>query len=69
MTRCTPFEISKEVYDRAMNGNGVKGYIADEDMPNIFAEWQLYGYGVYSPMAYEENGKYWCSYYMGSTCD
>ena len=69
MVQCAPFEISKEVYDRAVNGKGKINYIADEDMPKLFADWKLYGYGVYSPIAYEENGKYWCRYNMGSTCD
>ena len=66
MTRCEPFEISKDVYDRAMRN---RGYITETDKSNLFDTWQLCGYGVYSAMAYEKDKKYWCSYYMGSTCD
>ena len=64
----TPFEISKEVYDRAMK-NG--GYITSADEKELFTQAQLCGYGVYSDMAYidEETGKYMCRYSMGSSCD
>ena len=64
----TPFEISKEVYDRAMQ-NG--GYIAGEDRVKLFNQAQLCGYGVYSDMAYidEKTGKYMCRYELGSSCD
>ena len=66
MIDCEPFEISSEVYNRAINN---RGYITSEDKNNLFDTWQLCGYGVYGARAYEENGKYWCAYSMGSTCD
>lgn len=66
MIKGTPFEISKDVYDRAMKN---RGYIASEDMSNLFSISQLCGNGVYSAMAYEKDGKYYCSFWLGSTCD
>lgn len=64
----TPFEISKEVYDRAMKQNS---FITDADKSNLFTESQLCGYGVYSAKAYvdEETGKYMCRYNIGDSCD
>ena len=66
MVRGEDFEISKEVYDRAMK-NG--GYITGEDEKNLFSEAMLCGYGVYGDMAYEKDGKYWCRWEHGSSCD
>ena len=64
----TPFEISKEVYDRAMEN---RGYITSGDMSELFTESQLCGYGVYGAMAFIDNvtGKYMCRYDMGDSCD
>lgn len=66
MIKGTPFEISKDVYDRAMKN---RGYIASEDMSDLFSISQLCGNGVYSAMVYEKDGKYYCSFWLGSTCD
>ena len=66
MTKGRRFEITKDVYDRAMEN---RQYITPEDKAKLFTEAQLCGYGVYSAMAYEKDGKYFCSYCMGSTCD
>ena len=66
MRKGDDIEITKDIYDRAMAN---RRYIAPEDMPKLFTKAQLCGYGVYSAMAYEKDGKYFCSYCMGSTCD
>lgn len=66
MIKGTPFEISKEVYDRAMEN---RGYIVNKDMKELFSISQLCGNGVYSAMAFEKDGKYYCSFWLGSTCD
>ena len=59
-------EISKEVYDRAVEN---KGRIAREDINDVFDISILCGYGVYGTSVREENGKYYCDYQRGSTCD
>lgn len=59
-------EITKEIYDRAKEKGG---YIASEDMSKVFSIDQLCGYGVYSAMVFERDGKYYVSYYLGSSCD
>ena len=66
MTTGHKIEITKDIYDRAMKN---RGYITSDNEPKLFTEAQLCGYGVYSAMAYEEDGKYFCSYSMGSSCD
>ena len=66
MCRMEPFEINKEVYDRAKEN---RGYIIDSDKKELFPPHLLYGYGVYGAMAYEKDGKYYCSYQTGSSCD
>ena len=64
----TPFEISKEVYDRAMEN---RGYITSADMSELFTESQLCGYGVYSAIAYQDEvtNKYMCRFSLGDSCD
>lgn len=68
MIEGTPFEISKEMYDRAQK-NG--GYIAKEDEEKLFSESIRYGYGLYDDKAYidKETGKYMCHWMMGNSCD
>ena len=66
MIKCEPFEISKDVYDRAMK-NG--GYITRMDETELFSISQLCGTGVYSDKAFEKDGKYYCSYCIGDSCD
>ena len=66
MTGTLRKEITKEIYDRAMEN---RGFITSEDESKIFSVSQLCGYGVYMAMAHEENGEYYCTYQMGSTCD
>lgn len=59
-------EISKEVYNNALDHGGM---IADEDMGKVFSLVEICGYGVYSTVVYEEQGKYYCSARMGESCD
>ena len=66
MTDYTKREITKEIYDRAMEH---KGYITHEDRKVVFDDSELYGYGVYGATAYEENGKYYCNFSLGDSCD
>lgn len=60
------FEVTKEVYERAKE-NG--GYMADEDKLKNFSAMDLYGYGVYGAKVYEQEGKYYCTYMTGDSCD
>lgn len=61
-------EIAKEVYDRAMDHNGV---ISDKDDINaVFSISELCGYGVYNDQVSQgEDGKYYVNFYRGETCD
>ena len=61
-------EITKEVYDRAMDHNGV---ISDKDDINaVFSISELCGYGVYNDRVSQgEDGKYYVNFYRGDTCD
>lgn len=66
MTGVIKKEISKDIYDRAKAN---RNYIVSEDMSKVFSIAQLCGYGVYSPLVSEDNGKYYVNYYLGSSCD
>ena len=59
-------EISKEIYDRAMENHG---YIADEDMDKVFSVAEMLGYGVYSPVVSHYDDRYVVRFEMGDTCD
>ena len=59
-------EINKDIYERALTN---RKYIIGEDMPKVFKEAELCGYGIYGTQVFEKDGKYYVSYYMGSTCD
>ena len=65
MIRCQR-EITKEQYDRAIQNGGL---IDDIDRRDIFTESERYGYGIYSPMAFTQDGKYMVAYFRGNTCD
>jgi len=56
--------ITKEIYDNAKNG-----YIASQDMDKVFSISQLCGYGVYSARVHEKDGEYYCTYFVGNSCD
>lgn len=76
MTVGTPFEVPKEVFDRAKaqctleNKESRKWfYMAPEDRPKYFSESILCGYGLYGCEVVEEDGKYMCHYSVGDSCD
>ncbi len=57
-------EISKEIFDRC-----VGGVVPDEDFHLVFTKCEIFGYGVYQPKVFSENGKYYVEYKRGSTYD
>lgn len=59
-------EISKEVYDRAMENNK---RIPDDLEMEVFGMAVICGYGLYSNYVYKEDGKYYVKYNRGSSCD
>ena len=73
MTKGTPFEVPKEVFDRAKaqarNKNGKYFYMTGEDERKYFSDAERIGYGLYGCMVCEEDGKYMCHYSLGSSCD
>jgi len=64
--------ITKDQYERAQLNSG---FIAKEDMHDIFTDDLLYGYGVYSPIACKKHSEvtntdtYIVSYTTGTCCD
>jgi len=73
MTRGTPFEVSKEVFERAkaqsINKDAKSFYMAKEDEERIFSDSIRWGYGLYDCKVHEEDGKYICTWSRGDTCD
>ena len=65
MTRCRR-EISKDIYDRAVEN---RGFIISQDAKNVFTVSELIGYGVYGDQVFEEDGKFYVGYMLGSSCD
>ena len=73
----TPFEVSKDVYDRARGMYAESGresydgyyYMAQQDQNELFSESIRWGYGLYNCKVHEEDGKYICTYETGSSCD
>lgn len=63
MTECKR-EITKEIYDNA-GGDGKPL----KDRKSVFTEAEEMGYGIYHPTVHEEDGKYYCRFYMGDSCD
>lgn len=63
MTECRR-EITKEIYDNA-GGDG-KPLRSWKD---VFTDAEVMGYGIYHPTVYEDDGKYYCRFYMGDSCD
>ena len=60
-------EISKEIYDIAMEkGNG---HIPGDMEMEVFGASICCGYGLYGTKVYEKDGKYFCDYTTGSSCD
>lgn len=68
-----PFEVSKEVYERAKanckNKDAKSFYMAMSDREKLFSETIRWGYGLYECKVHEEDGKYICTYMTGSSCD
>lgn len=73
MRRGTPFEVSKEMFERAkansVNKDAKSYYMAPEDQEKQFSEAIRWGYGLYDCRIYEEDGKYICHWSMGDSCD
>lgn len=78
MVSGTPFEVSKEVFDRARAGYAAAGrdepydgyyYMAQQDQNELFSESIRWGYGLYNCKVHEEDGKYICTWMRGSSCD
>lgn len=69
----TPFEVSKEVYDRAKarctNKEAKSFYMTNQDKEELFSESIRWGYGLYNCQVHEENGKYICTWERGESCD
>ena len=65
MVTCTK-EISKEIYDKAMENNG---HIPKDMEEQVFGIAVLCGYGLYGNRVKEEDGKYYVTYNRGSSCD
>ena len=59
-------KITKEQYERAMLNNS---FLTEEDEKDIFTVSELYGYGVYLPIVIKEQGEYYVTFKLGSTCD
>ena len=60
-------EIPKEVYDRAQTQNGI---LAKEDEnTTLFSVYEVYGCGIYCPVCFEKDGKYYCRYDIGENAD
>ena len=59
-------EITKEQYERGMAN---KGWLTSEDSMSVFSEAERWGYGVYCAMVKAEDGKYYVTYDMGTSCD
>lgn len=64
----TYVEIEKEFYEKIKNADKEA---ADEMMIGIAIKrgFNPAGYGFYSPMLYEQNGKYYFSWLHGESCD
>ena len=65
MTRYTR-KITQEQYDRAMLN---KGLLTKEDESDVFSIAEICGYGVYMPLVIENNGEYYVTFMLGSSCD
>lgn len=57
-------EVTKEWYDKIN-----KGYLSGEERLELFGESLCCGYGIYGYSAREKDGKYYCDYMRGNTCD
>lgn len=67
----TPFEVSKEVYERAKGDREKDGWypMTKEDQIEHFSESIRWGYGLYNCRVHKEGEKYICTYETGDSCD
>lgn len=61
-----PFEVSKEVYERAKNNNNI---MDAQDQMNLFSHDILAGYGLYYCKVFKKKDKYICYWKRGNTLD
>ena len=72
MVQGKPFEVSKEVYERAKAKCAEprsEYYMTSADQEELFSIGIRRGYGLYNCKVHEEDGKYICTWMRGSTCD
>lgn len=73
MVKGDPFEVSKEVYERAKEHSVDKKsgyyYMTNEDTEKYFDACIRWGYGLYNCKVHEEDGKYICTWERGNSCD
>lgn len=65
MKQCTR-EITKEQYENALRNHM---YITEFDEYDIFSDSERLGYGVYSPIVHETDGRYYVLFRLGDSCD
>ena len=67
----TPFEVSKEVYERAKGDREKDGWypMTKDDQIEHFSESIRWGYGLYNCRVHKEGEKYICTYETGDSCD
>lgn len=53
-------QITEEQYNKAVN---------EHDVTGVFSQQEVCGYGVYNERYYAQDGKYFVSYQLGSSCD
>ena len=58
------WEITKEIYDRSVNGR-----IAKEDEMEVFGMDIICGYGLYGNKVFEKDGSYFVTFMRGDSCD
>ena len=60
-------EIPKDVYDRAQKHHGMLS--PEDETLSLFSVYELYGAGIYFPLCYKQDGKYYCRYDIGENAD
>lgn len=59
-------EITKDIYNRALNNNG---HITNEDQNQVYHIHELCGYGIYGDCVSNEDDRYYVIFQRGSSCD
>ena len=65
-------EVPKKYYDEAKaryDHEQSRYYLSDEQEEELFSESIRWGYGLYGAEVYEKDGKYYCDYITGDSCD